>query len=270
MVPFRTAFQDLVDYAVITLNATQEGTQEGNVQAGSKQTLENAVGKANQALSRNDLTQRMLDQETTDLTAAIYDFNSKIIGKALVYLENPGFEEPGYATTDFNAVPGWVVFGIHESWAPMAGLVEEATAPEGQYVARIGSYTQGIYQQLAERVQPAADYELVYKVALVSNKPDWQGKLHKVIVLSRIILFEQEVGNYDYAQVISESYDTLGINPAGYVELKQSVTMDATSSLAGRKIAVDFLQRHTWNKDQPIWAESFVEIDDVRLFRKMN
>jgi hypothetical protein len=34
-------------------------------------------------------------------------------------------------------------------------------------------------------------------------------------------------------------------------------------------VAIDFEQRHTWDSENPIWAESFVAIDRVRLLRKL-
>ncbi len=270
MVPFGTGFLDLLYYAEVTLNNTQEGDQEGNVKPGNKQILQNAISEGNQTVSRSDLTQRLLDDETLRLNDAIYNFFREIVGKGLVFVQNPGFENPGYPTDDFNLVEGWKVFGIRENWAPLAEVDSAGTVPEGQFVARIGSYTQGIYQQLVERIQPNATYELNYKVAILSNNADWQGKRHKVIILSRIVTFGQEPGNYDYAEVISESYDTLGLDPGEYVELKQNFIIGAASSLEGKKIAIDFLQRHTWDKDNPIWAESFVGVDNVRLYRKLN
>ena len=194
-----------------------------------------------------------------------------------MYIENPSFELPGYTTTDFSAVPGWKFLDGVEDWAPKAEVYQGGTSilpvdsvPDGEFVAKIGSYTQGIYQQLPELIHTNADYTLNFKVAILSNKPDWQGKKYKVIVLSRIISFEGEPGDYDFATIISESYDTLGITPAGNVELSQTIKIDAASALAGRKIAIDFIQRHTWNTDEQIWAESFVSIDDVRLYRKLN
>jgi hypothetical protein len=277
MVPFRSDFQELIDYAEITLNNTEEGDQEGNVTQGSKAILQDAIDEANQILARTDLIQRMLDEGTTELTASIYAFNTKIIGAGNVYIENPSFELPGYTTTDFNVVPGWVVYGDIEDWAPKAEVYQGGTSllpldsvPDGEFVAKIGSYTQGIYQQLPEMIHTNADYTLNFKVAILSNKPDWQGKKYKVIVLSRLISFEREPGDYDFATIISESYDTLGINPAGNVELTQTINIDAVSELAGKKIAIDFIQRHTWNIEDQIWAESFVSIDDVRLYRKLN
>jgi hypothetical protein len=269
MVPYRSVFQDLIYYAEVTLNSTQEGDQEGNVKSGSKEVLQNAINDADETLSSTELTQRMLDQATTDLTNAIYDFDAAIIGRGLVYIQNAGYELPGYPTTDFNAVDGWDVFMPLESWAPLAGISEEATAPEGHFVARIGSYTQGIYQPLVERLHPNTDYELNFKVGILSNQADWQGKRYKVIILSRIVSFEKEEGNYDFAEVISESYDTLGIDPSGYVEIKQELQIGAASALEGKRIAIDFLQRHTWDPEEQIWAESFVAIDDIKMYRGM-
>lgn len=277
MVPFRSDFQELIDYAEIILNNTEEGDQEGNVTPGSKAILQEAIDEANQILARTDLIQRMLDEGTTELTANIYAFNAKIIGAGNVYIENPSFELPGYTTTDFSAVPGWDLYGDIEDWAPKAEVYQGGTpilpadsVPDGEFIAKIGSYTQGIYQQLPELIHTNADYTLNFKVAILSNKPDWQGKKYKVIVLSRIISFEREAGDYDFMTVISESYDTLGLTPMGNIELTQTINIDAASALAGRKIAIDFIQRHTWNKDEQIWAESFVSIDDVRLYRELH
>lgn len=277
MIPFRSDFQELIDYAEIVLNNTYEGDQEGNVPSGSKAVLQEAIDEANQILAHPDLTQRMLDQGTTDLTENIYGFNAKIIGTGNVYIENPSFELPGYTTSDFSLVTGWDGFGPVEDWAPKAEVYQGGTAllpldsvPDGVFVAKIGSYTQGIYQQLPELIHPNADYILKFKVAVLSNKPDWQGKKYKVIVLSRLVSFEGEPGDYDFATIISESYDTLGINPTGNVELTQTINIDAASELAGRKLAIDIDQKHTWDKDDQIWAESFVSIDDVHLYRKLH
>ena len=270
MVPFRSVFQDLINYADVLLANTEEGAQEGQAEPGSKQELQDATDEAKQLVARDDLTQRMLDQGTTDLTDAIYTFNASINGRASVVLQNHSFEQPGYATTDFGQVPGWEVFGIAESWAPLAEITEGDTVPDGRFYARIGSYTQGIYQSLVERAHPNADYTLSFKVALLSNASDWQGKRHKVILRSRIISFRQEVGDYDFADIIHESYDTLGLDPGNFTELQLNVNIEATSAFVGREIAVDFEQRHTWDKANPIWAESFVALDDIRVYRKLN
>jgi len=39
--------------------------------------------------------------------------------------------------------------------------------------------------------------------------------------------------------------------------------------LEGKRIAIDFLQRHTWDPEEQIWAESFVAIDDIKMYRGM-
>ena len=270
MVPYRSEFQELIIYADITLANTEEGDQEGEVATGSKKELQDAIDEAKQLVARDDLTQRILDQGTIDLTDAVYTFNGNIIGRANVVLRNHSFEHPGYATTDFDQIDGWDVFGIAESWAPLAEIAEGETAPDGNFVARIGSYTQGIYQPLVERIHPNADYTLNFKVSLLSNAADWQGKKHKVIMRTRVISFGQEVGNYDFAEIILDSYDTLGIDPGDFIEIQHSINIEATSAFVGRTIVVDFEQRHTWSKDEPIWAESFVALDDVRLYRKLN
>ncbi|MEE9463876.1 MAG: hypothetical protein V3V53_18720, partial [Bacteroidales bacterium] len=70
MVPFRSTFQELIDYAEVTLASTEEGDQEGNVNPGNKEILQDAIDDAKYTISRVDLTQRMLDQATTDLLDA--------------------------------------------------------------------------------------------------------------------------------------------------------------------------------------------------------
>jgi hypothetical protein len=184
-------------------------------------------------------------------------------------MKNQGFELPGYETEDFMEVDGWSLFGKVEDWAPKASVSASESAPEGAYVARIGSYTQGMYQGLPELVNPNSDYTLDFKVSLQSNESDWQGNRFPVILLSRIIVFEQEEGDYNFVTVLSESYDTLGIDPGDFMELNHTVSIDAISGSIGKNVAVDFLQRHTWDAANPIWAESFVAIDDIHLFRKL-
>ncbi len=224
---------------------------------------------ANQTIESEDLTQDALDQATVDLTDAIYFFNGEIIGKASIVVTNPGFELPGYETEDFNEVAGWTLFGKAEAWAPKASVAALETAPEGAYVGRIGSYTQGMYQNLQELVNPGADYTLNFKVSLQSNEPDWQGKKFPAIIRSRIIVFEQKEGDYNFVTILSESYDTLGINPGGFMELNQTVSIDAISASIGKPVAIDFIQKHTWDAANPIWAESFVSIDDIHLLRQL-
>ena len=122
---------------------------------------------------------------------------------------------------------------------------------------------------LPELVNPNADYTLNFKVSLQSNESDWEGTKFPAILLSRIIVFEQEVGDYNFVTVLSESYDTLGIDPAAFIELTQTVSIDAISESIGKNVAVDFYQKHTWDAANPIWAESFAAIDGIHLFRKL-
>lgn len=269
MVPFRSIFQDLIDYAEIVQSNTAEGTMEGNVKAGNKSLLQDAIEEAKSMMTLGDLTQQLLDQRTLDLNNAIYFFNGEIIGRATTAVINSSFEIPGYETSDFSQVDGWYLFGDVEEWAPLASIAEIETAPEGLYVARIGSYTQRIYQPVEEVIHPNAEYTLEFNVSLLSNGSDWQGKTYPAIILSRIIVFEEDEGDYNFLSVISESFDTLGIDPAGFMQLSQSVTVDAVSAAIGKKVAIDFEQRHTWNKEEPIWAESFVAIDSIKLYRKL-
>jgi hypothetical protein len=191
-----------------------------------------------------------------------------VIGRATTAIINPGFESPGYETEDFREVDGWDVFGNAEDWAPLASISAREDAPDGFHVARIGSYTQGIYQEVAELINPNVEYTLEFDVSLISNNPDWQGKKYPAVMLSRIIVFEEEIGNYDFISVLTESYDTLGIDPGGFFHLSQSVTIDAISASVGKKVAIDFVQKHGWDAENPIWAESFVALDKVSLYRK--
>jgi len=156
-----------------------------------------------------------------------------------------------------------------EDWAPKASVAVSETAPEGEFIARIGSYTQGMYQETSELLNPSAVYSLNFKVSLQSNESDWQGKKFPAVILSRIIVFEQDEGDYNFVTILSESYDTLGIDPGDFIELNQAVSIDAISESIGKKVAIDFIQKHTWDAAQPIWAESFVAIDDITLSRKL-
>ncbi len=269
MVPFRSLFQDIINYANFILANTQEGDLVGNVKAGEKAILQESINQASQLLSAVDLTQRMLDQGTVELNNAIYFFNGEIIGKAFIELVNHGFEIPGYATEDFGEVEGWSLFGRIEEWAPRASVTDLESAPEGSFAAKIGSYTQGLYQPVEEMINPNAEYTLEFDVSLISNDPDWQGSKYPAVLRSRIIIFEELRGDYDFITVLSESFDTLGIDPGGFITLNQSVTIDAISASIGKKLVIDFEQRHTWNAENPIWAESFAAIDKVNLTRKL-
>jgi len=269
MVPFRSDFQEIIDYAQVLLEFTEEGELEGNVKPGSKVILQESVDESEELITMEGLTQGMLDEGTLELNSAIYSFNGNIIGKASTAVLNPGFELPGYETEDFREVDGWDLFGNVEDWAPKASLSEISDAPDGQFVAKIGSYTQGMFQQVEELINPNVDYTLDFEVALVSNNPDWQGIKYPAILLTRILVFEEEMGNYNFISVLSESYDTLGIEPGGFIHISQSVTVDAVSASVGKKVAIDFIQKHTWDTENPIWAESFVAIDKVSLYRKL-
>ena len=268
MVPFRSAFQVWIDYGEVLMDNTVEGSEEGNVKPGNKALLQDALDEANGIVAMTDLTQGVLDEATTDLTASIYSFNGEIIGEATVVMTNHGFELPAYETEDFNEVPGWSLFGNVEDWAPRASVSVSESAPEGDFIARIGSYTQGMYQNTSELINPNAAYTLNFMVSLQSNESDWQGTKFPAILLSRIIVFEEDVGDYDFVTILSESYDTLGIDPGDFIELNQVVSIDAISESIGKKVAIDFIQKHTWDAANPIWAESFVAIDDIALYRK--
>jgi hypothetical protein len=267
MVPFRSVLRELLDYAEFLQANTEEGELEGNVKMGSKEVFQAAIDDAGYTISREDLTQEMLDQGSEELSGAIRAFNASIIGKAGIRITNQGFELPGHETTNFGEVDGWNVFGKAEDWAPLASVSLHDQAAEGQYVAVIGSYTQGIYQEIYELIQPNARYTVSARVSLMSNNPDWQGKKFPAILLTRLIVFEQGEGNYSFVSVISESYDTLGTEPGGFVELTHTVKIDAGADAIGKKLSIDFVQRHTWNAAEPIWAESFVALDDIRLYR---
>ncbi len=269
MAPFRSAFQVWIDYGEVLMDNTEEGTEEGNVKPGNKAMLQDALDEANGIIVMTDLTQSTLDEATTDLMASIYSFNGEIIGRATAVMTNQGFELPGYEIEDFNEVPGWSLFGNIEDWAPKASVAASETAPEGDFIARIGSYTQGMYQNTSELINPNAVYSLNFKVSLQSNESDWQGKKFPAVILSRIIVFEQDEGDYNFLTILSESYDTLGIDPGDFIELNQAVSIDAISESIGKKVAIDFIQKHTWDAANPIWAESFVAIDDIALYRKL-
>jgi len=276
MVPFKSKFTELISDADFTLGYTVEGEQEGNVKPGSKSAFQSVIEGAKLVLNRPDLTQRMIDTKQAELISAIYLFDSNIIGQANLYLNNHSFEIPGFNTSNFTEVPGWVLFGKVETWAPKAQIYKGGTTllpaesvPDGEFVARLGSYTQGMYQALNERIHPNTRYTLDFKASVLENYPDAFGKSYKVVVLSRIVVFDKEIGDYRFSNIIGESYDTLGISPGGFLNIKQEIDIDASSVYAERKIAVDFLVRHSFETAKPIWAESYVALDDIKLYRKL-
>jgi hypothetical protein len=277
MIPFATGFQELIDYAEFILNSTQEGTLEGQVIPGSKPPLQSEIDLAKSILASQDLVQRLIDSETENLLNAIYTFDSNIAGNATIFMDNSSFEAPGFVTSNFDEVPGWATFGKLEEWAPPAEIHQGGSillpldsVPDGDFVAKIGSYTQGIYQRLMERIHPGVNYSLHFKASLLFNNPDAYGDTYPVIILSRLISFDKEIGDYRFVQVISESYDTIGIAPGGFAELDQSFDISAASGFIGRELAVDFMVRHTFNTGTSIWAESYVAIDEISMFRKQN
>ncbi len=268
MVPFRSAFQVLIDYAEFIYSTTEEGTQEGDVPVESKESLQKAITEANSIIAMNDLTQRLLDEATIELQNEILSFNMKIIGKAQIAITNHSYELPGYETDNFGEVDGWNNFGAIEDWAPKTAIILNDSTPDGEFAAKIGSYTQGIYQACPELVQPNAEYTLHAKVSLMSNSTDWEGKRYPVLVRTRLITFNEGSGNYNFISVIGESLDTLGKNPTEFLDIELSVDVDATSFLVGKKLAIDFIQRHTFDPENPIWAESYISLDDIKLSRQ--
>jgi len=275
MNPYVSNFQEVIGYAEFTLDHTEEGQAEGQVKPGSKEILQNEIDKANNILADPELVQRMIDEESPALLTAVYTFDGNINGKGLVYSENSGFEMPGFNTINFDEVPGWTTFGKLETWALKTEIYQGGTdllpaesVPEGLFVCKLGSYTQGIYQPLIERVHPGVKYTLNMKASVLMNNPDAFGVRHKVIVQSRVFSFEQEEGDYKFISLINVSYDTLGLDPTGFLELNNSFEISNTSEFIDSKIAVDFMVRHTFDPANPIWAESYVAIDDIKLFRQ--
>ena len=104
---------------------------------------------------------------------------------------------------------------------------------------------------------------------MLSNNKDWQGKRYPVILRTRLVVFEEDEGDFDFTGILGETYDTLGLNPADFVGLAHTISIDGVSPAIGKKLAVAFEQRHTWDATNPVWAESFVAIDDIRLYRKL-
>ena len=277
MVPFKSAYESLINYAVFTAGYVSEGTLEGNSKPGSKAILQSVIDNSKNILNRSDLTQKMIDTDWPVLMNAIYLFDNNIIGKANLFVDNPSFEVPGYNTTDFAEVPGWMLFGKVETWAPKIQIYKEGTSvlpmesvPDGEFVARIGSYTQGIYQNLPERIHPGVKYTLNFDAAILENYEDAFLQLYKVVILSRLIVFENEPGDYRFMSVIDESYDTLGINPGGFIEFKRDIDIPASSEHLEKNLAIEFLVRHSFDATKPIWAECYVALDDIKLYRKQN
>ena len=88
-----------------------------------------------------------------------------------------------------------------------------------------------------------------YYVSLLSNSPDWQGKKFPAILRTRLVVFEEEADNFDFMTVLTESFDTLGINPTEFKEKNYSVSIDAISPSIGKPVSVLIEQRHTWRNN---------------------
>lgn len=275
MVPFKSIFQELISDAEFTLTHTEEGTTEGNAKPGSKVLLERAIQNAKTTLALPGLTQRMINADQTALINAIHSFDNNIIGRANLFMENQGFEQPGFNTTDFTLVPGWKLFGKLETWAPRAEIYRGGTSllpaesvPEGEFVLKLGSYTQGIYQQMNERLHPNVTYTLDFKASLLMNNEDAFGNRHNVVVLSRLVIFRKGAGEYLFADILSESYDTLGLDTGGFQHIEHDIQISGTHPDLEAKFAVDFLVRHSFDATKPIWAEAYVALDDIKIFRE--
>ncbi len=275
MNPFVSQFQHLIDYADFTRNYTEEGNDEGMVKPGSREVLQTAINRAKSVLSDPSLVQRMIDAETPLLLSAIYQFDNNINGKGHVYVVNSGFEEPGNTTVNFDEVTGWKLFGTLETWAPKAEIHQGGSAlvpldivPEGEFVLKIGSYTQGVYQQLAERIHPDVNYTIGMKVALVQNNPDAFGKRHKALIRTRIVTFTEEPGNYKSVNIVGEFYDTLGVSVAPFKTIQHTFNSGSSSGFTGSKMALDIMVRHNFDPSNPVWAECYVATDSLYMYRK--
>jgi hypothetical protein len=268
MVPYRSAFQPLIDYGQFVHDNTIEGTGEGEATSGSKEILNGAITEARTNINDPDLTQNELDLATEELESAIYAFNTGISGAAKIIVNNYSFEQPGYETDGFDEVPGWSPFGSVEDWAPNPGVILNDSTTDGDYAARIGSYTTGIYQSLNELVNPVSQYTLKADISLLRNDGDWENKIHPVVIRARIITFNQTPGDYNFISILSETIDTLGRYPTSYKELELDIDIDAISPDIGKRMGIDFILRHTFDPENPIYAESYLSIDNVRVSRK--
>ena len=267
MHPYISVTEGLLEYAEYIYSTTAEGSQEGNVPLGKKAELQLAIDSAYSTMAIENLTQTELTLANTYLSNSIILFNSNIIGKAIIGITNAGFELPGTETTDLTTVPGWEV-GVRSDWMTNATIVQDTAATEGAFYLKTGSYIEGIYQQLPELIQPGVKYTLSFDVSLLANYPDWKGNSYPAIFLSRFIVFDGDPGYYVLANVISEQYDTLGINPTGFTTITHTLEVSGNANYTGRKIAIDFMQRHGWDAQNPIYAESYVAIDNIQLTRE--
>lgn len=267
MNPYVSVTEQLLEYAEYIYENTSEGSDEGNVPQGKKAELQLAIDSAYATLGIEALTQTELTLANTFLSNSIVTFNSNIIGTAVIGITNPGFELPGSETTDLTNVDGWDT-GESESWMSNAIVVEDTAATEGSFYLKTGSYMEGAYQQLPELIQPDVTYTLSFDVSLLENNPDYKDKTYPAVLLSRFIVFEGDAGYYVLANIISEQYDTLGLEPTGFTTITHTLQVGSSASYEGQKIAIDFMQRHGWDAQNPIYAESYVAIDNIQLTRK--
>ncbi len=267
MVPYRSEFLPYITYGQFIYNNTVEGTSEGEIPSGYKEGLNTALTEADTLYNDSELTQTVLDEAIENLSKAIYSFNAAINGTASVVVKNYSFEQPGYTTESFDEVTGWGTYGTVEDWASNAMVLANDSTTDGDYVAKIGSYTTGIYQSLSELVNPSSEYLLKADISLISNAVDWEGDLYPVVVKARIVAFTKNAGDYNFVEVLSETIDTIGAYPTSFQEIELSLEVESGSADAGEKMGIDFILRHTFDSENPIYAESYLSLDNVRLTR---
>ncbi len=267
MMPYRSDFLPFITYGQFVYNNTNEGTGEGEISSGYKEDLDAALTEANNLYDDSELTQNVLEGAIENLSTTIYSFNAAINGTANLVVKNYSFENPGYATDSFEDVYGWGTYGTVEDWASNAMVISNDSTTDGDYAAMIGSYTTGIYQSLNELVNPSSEYKLKADISLISNDVDWEGDLYPVVIKARIVVFMKNVGDYNFVEILSEIIDTIGTYPTSFQEIELPLEVESGSSNAGKKMGVDFILRHTFDSENPIYAESYLSLDNVRLTR---
>ncbi len=267
MMPYRSDFLPFITYGQFVYNNTNEGTGEGEISSGYKEDLDAALTEANNLYDDSELTQNVLEGAIENLSTTIYSFNAAINGTANLVVKNYSFEKPGYATDSFEDVYGWGTYGTVEDWASNAMVISNDSTTDGDYAAMIGSYTTGIYQSLNELVNPSSEYKLKADISLISNDVDWEGDLYPVVIKARIVVFMKNVGDYNFVEILSETIDTIGTYPTSFQEIELPLEVESGSSNAGKKMGIDFILRHTFDSENPIYAESYLSLDNVRLTR---
>ncbi|WP_406684599.1 hypothetical protein N1F78_02425 [Seonamhaeicola sp. MEBiC1930] len=287
MVPFTSTLVNAISEANFLYNATEEGENEGNVKPGSKAPFLAAINEAQSFLDAGGYTQSELNDAVSLLTVATFAYEANIIGAFNVPIANASFEGSGFSTTDFSLIPNWNFTGNRYGWASVSsGVVSTSDDPslvtttDGVYAGIVNNYSNGIWQKLGEGVHPGSTYILSFDGSIRTSLADWTGAQYETFILSRVIVFNSEEGDFTDITVLDQQSNSLGseIDLDDFISFTHSLTIPQGSPLLGKKMVVQFktyeagfaFENEIWtdSESSEVWVDSQVFVDNVSLKRE--